>query len=230
MTANWNDLREPLREIYNCKNLNFESDEEALKRNYIDVEKQWEEQFSLFKKIHFVLLGEAPFCSDKYFYNESAPLTSFFRHRITKDMKVESFPSKKDKSKLFECLRENGFIILDLFPYAFNPKTAVGYRKSKESEKQYILSEKDCRIIYERTSEVFLRPKLMKIKELSCDNSTFCRRYKAHDFIDDCLSELLRSVGFNNESSSIKCCGSKNVPLDKKELDKLLANQSCPTS
>ncbi len=209
----WNELTNILHIIYEEHGMlvRLSKDADDLEEAFIHIEKLWEEQFKKIDRINFILLGEAPrYGSDRsYFYNADSKYTAFFRHEISPSVISTSL----SKPVLFHHLRESGFIILDLFPFAFNDNTAISYRPNFRSKKK-------VKKLFERTYEYYLEPKLKKIQGKSHKNTVFCLRYKKHKgMLEKVIQTRLNEVGFSFDISDIGCVGSSNMPIDTKELE-----------
>jgi len=208
----WGDLKITLSSIYKEFGVSdsFSKDEPNLKNAYLCTEALWKKQYKSIDRIYFVLIGEAPLFGDRqsYFYNEEFKLTPFFRHQIQPEVKSVS---SAEKSDLLRKLRENGFIILDLFPYALNDKTAISYQKKFRSKKIYIK-------LFERTYDLYLKPKIELIKIKSAKNIKFSFRYKKHKVLTDKMKFRLGENGFSESSIQVGCVGSSNMSIDTKKL------------
>ncbi len=209
MKDSWDDLKNTLSSIYEESGVSdsFSEDEPNLKKAYQKTEALWKKQFELIDRIRFVLIGEAPLFGDKqsYFYNEESKLTTFFRHQIQPEVKSVS----ADKPGLLRHLQKSEFIVLDLFPYALNDKTAISYRKKFKGK--YIE-------LFEKTYDLYLKPKLELIKIKSDKNIKFSFRYKKHKVLTDKMKSRLEKNGFSESSIQVGCVGSSNMSIDTKKL------------
>jgi len=183
----------------------FLTDEKYLKNVFIHTEQLWESQFQQIKKIYFVLLGEAPFygCRESYFYNESSNYTEFFRHEVYPIIKRTSL----SKNALFKHLRENGFIIVDIFPFTFNNKTAIQFRN------------RDLLNLFCAFYEHYFKPKLEKIKTKSTEKTSFSLRYRRHRVLSDIITIHLKALEFLLNETKLGCIGSNNIPLDVEKFE-----------
>lgn len=218
---NWNELEHILHDIYAKHDVShsLSDDKKKLKEAYFFTENLWHRQFETFSNIRFVLLGEAPLFGDEktYFYNENSKLTSFFRHTLKPEVSV--FPSCEKKAALFAHLRDQGFIIVDLFPYALNDVTALNYKS--------LIKGEAYKSLLEMTYEAYLKPKLKILKGKSVANVRFCFRYRKQLLLKDYIGNKLREQTFPN-FGNIGCVGSSNMPIDKnllkEEYDKTCEN------
>jgi hypothetical protein len=206
----WKNLSPCLKAIYETYGMSgsLSKDEKDLKKAFIHTEQLWESQFQQMGKIRFVLLGEAPLYgqNESYFYNENSEYTAFFRHEIHPIVKLTHIK----KADLFKHLRENGFIILDIFPFAFNDDTAFKFKK---------ISRKRLQNLFCAISEYYFKPKLEKIRTKSNKKTAFSLRYKKHKVLLDILRVHLKTMGFLANGTDIGCIGSKNMPLDIEKLE-----------
>ena len=194
MKDSWDDLKNTLSSIYKefGASDSFSEDEPNLKNAYQKTEALWKKQYELIDRIRFVLIGEAPLFGDEESYfdnNESPKLTAFFRHQIQPEVKSVS---SAEKSDLLKKLRKNGFIVLDLLPYALNDKTAISYQKKFRGNKYIEL--------FEKTYDLYLKPKLELIKIKSDKNIKFSFRYKKHRVLTDKVRFRLGENGFSKSS------------------------------
>lgn len=192
----------------------FKKDAKYLEKAFIHIEQLWENQFHHIKQINYVLLGEAPFYgeSKSYFYNEQSKYTPFFRHEIYPTVKSTSL----NKQDLFLHLRDNGFIILDIFPFALNEKTAINYKKNIKNKKAIEL--------FNAISDFHFVPKLKKIKTKSTKKTVFSFRYKKNKILSDTIKTCLKSQNFITDKTKIKSVASGNMPIDIQALQEQYKN------
>lgn len=206
----WKNLIPWLEAVYETYGVSqsFSTDEERLKNAFKHIEKLWESQFQQMEEVRFVLLGEAPLYGKNasYFYNENSEYTEFFRHEIQPTVKRTLL----NKVELFKHLRENGFFILDIFPFAFNEDTALKFEKIKGKRLLHLF----CGI-----SEYYFKPKLEKIKIKAHDKIAFSLRYKKHKVLLDVIRIHLKAQGLLPKEAEIGCIGSQNMPLDIERLE-----------
>ncbi len=203
-------LTAPLKQFYATYGVleRFDEDVKYLEKAFIHIEKMWEAQIQSIKKINFVLLGEAPFYGEakSYFYNENSKYTSFFHHEIYPNVKSTSLT----KSDLFSHLNENGFIILDLFPFALNEKTAINYKKHVKNKKALEL--------FNAISSLYFVPKLKRIKTKATEKTVFSFRYKKNKILSATIKTCLKSLNLITNGTEIECAASSNMPLDSQAL------------
>jgi hypothetical protein len=216
--SRWKMLAKKLRAIYK----NQGKDEDIIKRDldylgeaYRFTEKLWLAQ--LRKKVpKVVMLSEAPLFGENrnYFYNPETPPSAFFHFNDAKAVAGEAFADgkkfdcdEKKKAFLIETVTKNGFLILDLFPYALNKKTALNYRNG--------VGKKIYRNIFRETIVDHLSIKLDLIKE-ACKRSNpplFLYRYKRlKDHLDHDVKGVFCCKGLDAEINSV---GGKNMSLDR---------------
>ena len=95
---------------------------------YLAIEQYWYSEFERLDNIKVILLSEAPLYGDKksYFYNPEVGATAFFGYAhfrtIFGEKNLLAFSSgeavRSKKLKLFDAMRREGILILDLFPFA----------------------------------------------------------------------------------------------------------------
>ena len=203
----WKYLIPPLKQIYIAYGVSdrFKEDEKYLGKAFKHIKQLWEAQFQSIEKINFVLLGEAPFYGEtkSYFYNEHSQYTPFFRHEVNPIVKSTSL----NKSDLFLHLKENGFIILDIFPFALNKDTAIDYKKN--------IKDKKALDLFNTIYEFYFVPKLKKIKTKATKKTVFCLRYKKNKILSDAIKTCLESLNFVTE---VECIASNNMPINSTAL------------
>lgn len=97
----------------------FLTDELYLKSAYYGIEYFWLTQYINLKDIRFVMISEAPLwnVTDSYFYNPNSKDTKFFS---VADLDYVLKSKITTKQQMLVELNKIGFIILDIFPFAFN--------------------------------------------------------------------------------------------------------------
>jgi hypothetical protein len=160
------------------------------------VEQFWFSEFSQMKSIHLVLLSEAPLFGSKesYFYNPDFGASSFFGYKdYTESFEgwgpsLEARPrdcANKKKRELLYAMRKIGVLVLDIFPFALNTKTAFSYTS---------LGRDNYRQLFEDTESLYLRPKLKQVRKRLDTKGKFVFRYKrvrdaAHSMVKQALEE-----------------------------------------
>ncbi len=128
---NWNTLVTILQNLYtaNGYQTNFISDELYLRRAFYGIEYYWLTQYINLKDIRYVMISEAPLWgnNDAYFYNPNyTGNASFFNNG---DLKHVLKLKTTTRHQLLYELNKIGFIVLDIFPFAFNSQTQFQYNK-----------------------------------------------------------------------------------------------------
>ena len=179
--TNWASLQNALEELYTERGIDkeFESDASYLWEAHQRVEELWHGAFGRAPFVRFVLLAEAPTWGPKesYFYNPAAGTTSFFSYsdatplvgELTETSTMESGVRPR-KAEMIERLTAAGFVVLDLFPFSFNPsQTAVNYRQFSAAPAY--------KRLFEKIVGFHLSPKLELVKEKLACRSSFVFRY-----------------------------------------------------
>jgi hypothetical protein len=210
-----------LRTLYSKLGLaaRFPLDAEYLKQAFEYTERLWFQQFNRMGNVKVVMLSEAPLYGVKqtYIYNPASPPTAFLhfndlRALLGTDCMPAHFDSAaSQKSFLLDCLIDNGFLILDIFPFALNPEdTTISFRRMPPSIYNHLLVE---------SSPFYLYPKLLLIQRKSQSVPRFVYRYKrlferTNRFVESQLMELsLLTPGFRLESIN-----GTNMSLDRSRL------------
>jgi len=221
---NWTLISKILKTIYTKYNLfdELENDEKYLKKAFEYTETLWEKQFIKINELKVVMLSEAPLFGEKqtYIYNPNSKPTSFFYFQ-----NLQAFPtynsndkipkSTYDKKKLmFEHFRENGFLVLDIFPFALNPAyTAINYRK---------MPKKLYNELFASTANSYLIPKLKRCLKKMQQTPCFAYRYKKlNTKTGDLINQAFQTL-FNSDNFILTNVYGKNMPLDRGKLTKLL--------
>lgn len=213
---NWKNLKTVLHEIYSQENIenDFEKDEKYLKSAFDFTEKYWDEQLKDIDSIKILLFSEAPLFGDEkaYIYNPDYGFTAFFHFN---DLKAvfnnglqNDFSTKTEKKKYFiNKLNEAGILILDIFPFAFNPKITTGINYQSMSTRLYSK-------IFETTMEHFLSIKLSSIRPKINDKTIFAVRYKKLLTKTGPLIKIaLDKIGLKNKS--IISLNGSNMSMDR---------------
>jgi hypothetical protein len=223
----WGVLKRKLMALYREWRIvgSFRSDEKYLRNAFNFTESLWFEQYKSINKIKLVMLSEAPLFgnSKKYFYNPEAKFSSFFYFNDLKalsDGQIQTqFSTHKEKKQyMLRSLNERGFLILDIFPFAFNPvNTKINYRN---------MGVKKYKKIFESTHPFYLSPKLKLIKIKRMAGIKFIFRYKRlMDRTGNFLERSLRENGLfksNDELVSIH----KQMMLNRKLLSDICKGNS----
>lgn len=206
-----------LEELYALKGKADDLSDDAwcLERTFRSTEDMWQQNFDGMTQVRFILLGESPVL-DKYIYNEAAPLTIFFHHRLVPHVEPVAY---RDKAILLPLLREAGFLVLDVFPFALSERTALSYPGRLDSSFEWA---------FETLLERYLLPKLELIRAKAIAPVQFAWRYRKHQGLSDLLLTRLREVGLLSSRDQIGCVGSSNMPIDTKALECLFARVRPP--
>lgn len=166
------------------------------------------------------MISEAPLFGESrnYFYNLNSKFSSFFYFKNIEAFNI-SYTKEDYNNKEFvlNILNENGFIILDLFPYALNKvDTQINYNSLKSKQYQKL---------FQIVVQSYLDKKLSLIKGKSFKDTIFIYRYKR---LKEKLSGILESelVNLNLiEKGEILDTLNNNMSLDKDKLRIILNNQ-----
>jgi hypothetical protein len=136
---NWDFLANELNTLYanNKASNNFLKDELYLRRAFFEIENYWLTQYNKIKNIKYVMISEAPLWGDNdaYFYNPnySGNHSYFSNNDLYQILKKNT----TTRQQLIDELNEIGFLILDVFPFAFKKeKTDYHYDKNYHTLKQ----------------------------------------------------------------------------------------------
>ena len=222
----WQSISTLLKEIYQEQNLikYFEKDESYLKNAFEITEKLWEEQFNKIDKLKVIMISEAPMFGDiqRYIYNPNTPPSVFFHFKdleafLDKNQKLPKPKTTQEKKKImFEYFCQNGFITLDIFPFALNPNhTKIHFRK---------MSKKLYHQLLKITTENYLIPKLKLCLEKSNHNTHFVYRYKRlYNKTENHFETILNQI--SSKEYKIDTINSNNMSLDRDKLKRLLKDK-----
>lgn len=208
----WNDFVPALEELYVLKGKKERLDDDLtyLEKVFAYTEALWHKNFEQMSDIRFVLLGEAPVL-DNYIYDDTTSLTAFFHHRV--DPCVESV-SLSDKARLLPMLRKSGFLVVDIFPFAFGKQTAVQYPGRTNAAFE---------MMFESLLERYLLPKLDLIKVKAIPSIQFAWRYRKQKALTELLAARLEEIELLSPRDQIGCVGSSNMSIDTYALECLFA-------
>ena len=224
MSANWELITKKLKKFYKEQDkLNhFKNDEIYLKNAFLNIEELWNKQFQKIEKLKVIMISEAPFYGDiqRYLYNpHTAPSVFFYFKDLEVFLKddeklVRPKTTVEQKNMMYDYFYKNGFITLDIFPFALNPNnTAINYRD---------MSKKLYYQLLEETTKEYLIPKLKACLEKSDSNTHFVYRYKRFfDKTENHFEKVLAEVSPKNQYK-IDSINGKGMFLDKKKLKELL--------
>ena len=221
----WQPISNSLREIYQEQNIlhHFEEDESYLKNAFEVTEELWEEQFNKIDKLKIIMISESSLFGDiqRYIYNPNTPTSVFFHFKDLEAFLEDGQTIKKpkivqeQKSIMFEYFHENGFITLDIFPFALNPKhTKINYRK---------MSKKLYHQLLKVTTENYLMPKLKLCLAKSNEHTHYVYRYKRlFDKTENHFENVLNNISSKDIKYKIDTINGTNMSLDRNKLRALL--------
>ena len=221
----WQPISDSLKEIYQEQNIlqHFENDISYLKNAFEVTEKLWEEQFNKIDKLKIIMISESPLFGDiqRYIYNPQTPTSAFFYFKdleaFFEDGQTIQKPktTQEQKKIMFEHFQKNGFITLDIFPFALNPKhTQIHYRK---------MSKKLYHQLLKVTTENYLLPKLKLCLAKSDEHTHYVYRYKRlFDKTENHFENILNSITSKDNKYKIDTINGTNMSLDRVKLRELL--------
>ncbi|WP_324172044.1 hypothetical protein [Sulfurimonas sp.] len=221
----WQPISNSLKEIYQEQNIlhHFEEDEIYLKNAFEVTEKLWDEQFNKIDKLKIIMISESPLFGDiqRYIYNPNTPASVFFHFKDLEAFLEDGQTIKKpklvqeQKNIMFECFHKNGFITLDIFPLALNPKhTKIHYRK---------MSKKLYHQLLKVTAEDYLMPKLKLCLAKSNEHTHYVYRYKRlFDKTENHFENVLNIISSKDTKYKIDTINGTNMSLDRNKLRELL--------
>ena len=227
MTIKWQPIERVMRELYADLGIDdkYVSDIDYLKKSFDFTEELWWSQLDRMTDIKVVMLSEAPLFGPKqtYIYNPKTSPSAFFHFNDLSallDKKILSFQFDSvvaKKSFLIDCLAENGLLVLDLFPYALNPKiTQINFRTIPKTLYRQLLFE---------TESVYLRPKIEAI--LSKSKPVFVYRYKKlADKTNRFMEDELKQMKLIENDGKLTCVGGTNMSIDRDKLGKYFRQRS----
>ncbi len=227
MTIKWQPISKALHDIYEEQNIlsHFEHDEYYLKQAFEFTEKLWHEQFEKIDILKTIMISEAPLFGDKqtYIYNINAKPSAFFHFND-----LEAFPTYHEivqnprkpvekKKTILDHFIKNGFLILDIFPFALNPNiTKINYRRVN-----HIIYNK----LLNKTKKCYLEPKIEMCLKKSKDTTLFLYRYqKLFGLTENYFEHVLNSV--SPIRYTIDTINGTNMSLDRDRLKSLLIESS----
>ncbi len=225
ININWKLISISLKEVYKQQNLlyYFEKDEIYLKNAFYIIEKLWYEQLDSIDNLQIVMISESPLFGKihKYIYNINTRPSSFFYFQD-----LEAFPNydcsiqqpmdiKEQKKIMLKEFSKNGFLILDIFPFALNQKdTIINYRKMHVN-----LYRKLLKI----TVETYLIPKLNLCFNKSNKQVHFLYRYKRlFKKTGNHFENILEQSLFKKVDYKIDTINGVNMSLDRDKLTDFL--------
>lgn len=182
MTADFNNFKQPICDIFSSNELN------RLYEEYIIIESHWNRFFNKIDEINLVLLGEAPLNSEQFIYNpELKKDSSFLRHKdlsfISAKLNATNEDTNRSLSRL-ELMAELGILLVDLFPYPLDPKL---HRKNFSNLQ--VTSKKN---LFLKSARWHLDPKLKILKARKSRSMKVAYRYKRLiDFRTEYLDNFL---------------------------------------
>jgi len=221
----WQPISDLLKEVYQEQNIiqYFEEDESYLKNAFQITEKLWEEQFNKIDKLKIIMISESPLFGDiqRYIYNPNTPTSVFFHFKdleaFLDDGQTIKRPKtvQEQKNIMFEYFYKNGFITLDIFPFALNPNhTKLHYRK---------MSKKLYYQLLKITTENYLIPKLKRCLGKSNEHTHYVYRYKRlFNKTENHFEEILNQISSKEIEYKINTINGTNMSLDRNKLKRLL--------
>lgn len=221
----WHPISNTLKEIYQEQNIlhYFKEDEIYLKNAFEVTEQLWNEQFNKIDKLKIIMISESPLFGDtqRYIYNSNTPTSVFFHFKdleafLDDDQTiVRPQTTQEQKNMMYEYFHKNGFITLDIFPFALNPNhTKIHYRK---------MSKKLYHQLLKITTENYLIPKLKLCLDKSDEHTHYVYRYKRlFDKTENHFEDILNKI--SSKKYKIDTINSTNMSLDRDKLKRLLKN------
>ena len=167
------------------------------------------------------MISESAFFGDSrtYIYNPNTPPSVFFYFKdleaFIKEGEILNKPknSIEQKQIMYKYFRQNGFITLDLFPFALNPNhTKLHYRDISKSLYQRLM---------EVTTNEYLIPKLEFCMKKVSDDAHFVYRYKRlYDKTENHFEKVLSKL--TQTKYKIDSINGNGMHLDKAKLRSLL--------
>lgn len=218
MKIEWKEIESSIVEFYKEIQLEVSLKElEYLKNAFLFTEKLWIKQFEKIDKIKYVMISEAPLfgVSKNYFYNPNTNFSSFFYFKNIEAFNI-SYTKKEYNNKEFvlDILNENGFLILDLFPFALNKNdTQIDYNSVKQKQYQKL---------FQIVIQSYLNKKLLLIKSKSINETIFVYRYKRlKEKLSKILEKELVQFSLIKKGENLDTLNN-NMSLDKEKLRKIL--------
>ncbi len=226
-TLQWHPIAEVLKIVYQEQNILefFDNDEKYLKHAFSVTEKLWTGQFNRVDDLKIVMISESPLFGnlENYIYNADTPPSAFFHFN---DLEVflhtgqtieKPEEAYKQKQIMLDLFCKNGFLILDIFPFALNPKhTKLNYRNMSSDLYLQLL---------ETTTKHYLMPKLELCLNKVNKDIFFLYRYKRlFDKTENHFEKILDRLLCKSKKYKIDAINSTNMSLDRKKLKKILDN------
>lgn len=177
-----------LREIYVRNGLMdyFENDNAYLSDAFENIQRLWFENYKQIKTVKYIMIGEAPLWGEKkkYIYNPDAKNSQFF-YRSDLECLLNSNESILDKSKFLECCNKLGLLIIDISPFALNPKdTKIDYKQLSRTS-QY------ANLVKQTIPSYFIKKlDLIRAKKTK-DTKVFFRYSRVKDSFQDLIAPVL---------------------------------------
>ncbi len=225
MIIKWQEISNSLKEVYQEQKIieYFKEDENYLKNAFEITEKLWEDQFNKIDKLKIIMISESPLFGDiqRYIYNPNTPTSVFFHFKDLEAFLECGQTIKKPKSIqeqkniMYEYFCKNGFITLDIFPFAFNPNhTQIHYRK---------MSKKLYHQLLKITTENYLIPKLKLCLKKSNAQTHYVYRYKRlFEKTENHFEKILNQISSKEIEYKIDTINGTNMSLDRDKLKSLL--------
>ncbi len=219
----WDSPENSLRKIYQEYHIGSLHDYESeyLKKAFLFTEELWYQQYKSFSSICFVMLGEAPLfgVDQNYFYNSRTNFSSFFRYSDIKPG-ADNSPMEANKKCMYKDLRDLRFIILDVFPYAFNENdTKIFYGRNRDGRNG--MSTSTYKNLLSASCHEYLFPKLLKIKDKAEGNIRFVARYSRMNVLEGIIKPKLIDLKLLNPSDPILSIHGRAQNMDSERLRRL---------
>lgn len=218
----WNKLENSISQFYRGIDLEIRKDEiDYLREAYFFTEELWLKEFHQMDSLKYIMLSEAPLFRDSqnYFYNQETAFSSFF---YFKD--IEAFGATysqeqyNSKTYVLDVLKENGFIILDLFPFALNSEdTQINYNSLKKKEYAKLL---------DIVIKDYISTKLDLIKTKCRSETQLFYRYKRlKQKLNGKVEHELSRINLIEKGQDLETLNN-NMSLDRKKLKQIIQAQT----
>ena len=213
---NFTDNKKILKNFYDKQGIsaNFDKDCLYLEKSFNEISKIWLDNLNQIDKVNFLMIAEAPLWGKvkKYIYNPEINNSQFFYRSDLGDILNKTIADKK--SFINEC-NDIGLIVIDISPFALNPKdTSINYRE---------MTINQYRELVNLTIPSFFEQKIKAIKEKKSKNvKTFFRYARVKNNFQDLISKVLLENEIISSQKEIGDISQNGGGIDKNKLKQII--------
>ena len=213
---NYNDNKQVLKDFYAQNGIleQFEKDNDYLEAAFHEITNIWFQNLEQIGEVRYLMIGEAPLWgkSKNYIYNPDTRNTQFFQKSDLEHITNLKIINKPD---FINRCNETGLLIIDISPFALNPKdTTINYRNISEYQ-YHELVKKTIPTFFEEKIKAICPKKATSIK-------VFFRYMRVQKYFKGIISEVLIKHQIINSENEISEISQQGGGIDRMKFDLII--------